>query len=318
VSAADGSYQFLFPTDAARSGSRERTFTRAGVKGRAQVNYCILKDNTTLQMSAISLSGAALKGLKIGDVYNIIIDAEKDAGATVSEPTEVMVGTLKGREYSATTARGARRMILVVVKGRVYQLSVEAADKDKTQGEVPDTFLKSVVFTAKPATKEIARDAPPAKPDEPKKGDASEVKWTLDLDEMKVPNTPVSGRLRGKEFKPDKVTLQVGFLTFRQGKEFFADAEVKLSLFLKFGESVENKTYEIPALDTVRVGIPHISAATKEPSDRLPKTELFSSKYALKLSFGKAEGGMIPGKIYLSVNDTGKTVLAGTFSVKAE
>src|SRR5262249_26103008 len=66
--------------------------------------------------------------------------------------------------------------------------------------------------------------------------------WTLDVAALNPPDTPVAGRISGQEFRPDKVVFEQGSLTFRSGKEFFADKEVKVLLT---GESVENLKVEV-------------------------------------------------------------------------
>ena len=166
VAAKDGTYQFLFPDETKGSGTRERTFRGGGLSGKTQINYCVTKDDLGLAVEATNLAGPALKGLKIGDVYNIMIDAAKEGGNQVSEPKEFPVGKLKGRELFVTNDKGTRRVVLIVVKGRVYELSAASQDKDKTTSETADTFLKSLVITPKapPSTdagKESAKPEPP-------------------------------------------------------------------------------------------------------------------------------------------------------------
>jgi hypothetical protein len=167
VVAQDGTYQFLFPTETKGSGSRQQTLKRGGVSGRSQVNYCQLADGTVLAVSATNLSGPALKGLKIGDVYNLMIDGDKEDATDVTEPKEIALGKLKGREYSFTKGQNKVRKVLLVVKGRVYELSAVAPDKDKTTAATADTFLKSLALITKEAPakdpgKETAKE--PAKP----------------------------------------------------------------------------------------------------------------------------------------------------------
>jgi hypothetical protein len=167
VTAKDGTYQFFFPAQTQRSGTRERTFKRGGVNGRSQTNYCTLADGTTLTAEATNLAGPALKGMKINDVYNLLIDADKENG-DVTEPTEFAAGKLKGREYFVTFKdQSVRRTVLIVVKGRVYQMAVAGPSKDKTTTATADTFLKSLTVTPKaPAStgdKPAAEPKPPAR-----------------------------------------------------------------------------------------------------------------------------------------------------------
>jgi hypothetical protein len=151
ITAKDGTYQFLFPTQTKGSGSREQTSKRGGITGRAQINYCQAADGTALAIAATSMSGPALKGLKIGDVYNLMIDSDKEDSTDMSEPKDVVVGKLKGKEYTFTKGANKVRKVLLVVRGRVFEMSAVAAEKEKTMGASADTFLKSLVMIAKPA-----------------------------------------------------------------------------------------------------------------------------------------------------------------------
>jgi hypothetical protein len=136
---------------------------------------------------------------------------------------------------------------------------------------------------------------------------------------MNPPDGPAVGVILGREFKPDLVTLRGSRLLFRQGeKGAFADAEVALTLPLK-GESVENKAYEIKAASANPVSSPIVALATMPEGSRVPKTETFMNRYALKLNFGaKGDDGMVPGTIYLCTPDTGKSFFAGKFTVKGK
>lgn len=99
------------------------------------------------------------------------------------------------------------------------------------------------------------------------------------------------------------------------GNETFADIQVELLFLVRGSESVENKTYEVAAATTNPAGSPHVRLATKGETDRIPKSESFINKYALKLTFGaKDADGNIPGTIYLCTPDSGKSFLAGKFT----
>jgi hypothetical protein len=47
---------------------------------------------------------------------------------------------------------------------------------------------------------------------------------------MRPKTDAIAGMIQGKPFAPDKITLQGSRLSFRQGKEFFADMEITFSL----------------------------------------------------------------------------------------
>jgi hypothetical protein len=146
-------------------------------------------------------------------------------------------------------------------------------------------------------------------------GGAAKVEWTTDLDKMKIPNRPASGKLLGQDFKVEGVKLQGGVLTLRQGKDFFPDMAVLIFLQLRPGDDVAGKTFEIPAADTPDPQRPHIHLQRRPPGEKLPKGQAFVTGYAMKLAFGKEALGRVPARIYLCVPDETKSVVAGTFSV---
>lgn len=132
--------------------------------------------------------------------------------------------------------------------------------------------------------------------------------WTMDLEQMHFADAPVAGQVQGQSFRPDKVTLNNNVLTFRQGKDVFADAGVEIFLFPK-GDSLEGQSFTVGAKNGFNQ--PYVHLTHREGN--LPKTEMFMDRYAMKLEFGKADKGSLPGKIYLCVNDGGNSFIAGSF-----
>jgi hypothetical protein len=161
VESKDKSYQFLFPEKSARSGSRESSSRRAGLSLKQQINYAILADGTQLTMTASNMSGSALKGLTIGEVYKNSFEGLKEDNASVSEPKEVEVSGRKGKEVQISGKDGIeQRLVLLVVKGRMYEIVVASKDKAKLTGDPADTFLKSLFI--------VPKEAPAAKDGEKK------------------------------------------------------------------------------------------------------------------------------------------------------
>jgi hypothetical protein len=162
--AKDGSYSVLFPKDRAGLSNSERSFNQNGFSGKQQVLQCTLKGDRELVVIGTALGGPATKNMKIGDVYDLMYDLDKEPGTKLSEPKEIQVGVRKGREHFVTKKDGVERNVVVVVKGRVYQLVVMAKDRKGTTDEIADTFLTSLILHApKP------NPAAPAKKDAPKK-----------------------------------------------------------------------------------------------------------------------------------------------------
>ena len=112
--------------------SESSSLSIAGLSLKQQINYAALKDGTELTVTVTNMSGAALKGLTIGDVYKNTWDLMKEEGETVSEPKDFEIAGRKGKEVTHTTKDGVEgRLVLLVVKGRTYELSVAAKDKAK-------------------------------------------------------------------------------------------------------------------------------------------------------------------------------------------
>jgi hypothetical protein len=322
VGGKDGTYQFAYPPGTKRTGTRERTFSAGGLRGRWQINYCLLKDDTLMEVQMAVLSGARLRGMTYGDLINTTLDAEREDGFQVSEPKEVTAGELKGKEYRLTKDKVVRRTVFFAAKPRIYVLNVGAEDSAKLDGETATTFLNSLVLV--PAEVVKARAKEKAAKDEQAGQENLEkygVKWTNSLKDMNPPDAPALGVIRGKEFKPDSVTIQPGnWLVFRQGeKGAFADVEVKIWLLPKAGESIENKTYEIGPAGAKAGSTPHVQVSTMPANRRVPQTESFLNRYAMKLTLGAKEAdGSIPGTIYLCTPDSGKSFLAGKFTATAK
>jgi hypothetical protein len=150
ITAKDGSYRFLFPTKTRRSGSREQSSKRGDLSVKAQINYCELPDGTALLISVERLSGPALRGLKIGDVYNLTVEGIKQKGWEVSEPKAFPIGKEKAREYFITKDNIVQRKILLILRdARAFDLTVVAGDKAKVTSPTANTFLKSLTLIPK-------------------------------------------------------------------------------------------------------------------------------------------------------------------------
>jgi hypothetical protein len=168
VKPKDQSYAVLFPRDVDGQEQTERSFKQNGFIGKSQINSCTLKDGRELIVIGTTLSGPATKDLKINDVYDLFYDLDKEPGAKLSEPKEVPVGVRKGREHYVTKKTEVERNVVVVVRGRVYQLVVIAKTKEATQDKTADTFLTSLILYApkkddkgKDAEKKDKAKAPP-------------------------------------------------------------------------------------------------------------------------------------------------------------
>ena len=142
-------------------------------------------------------------------------------------------------------------------------------------------------------------------------------KWTMALKDMTPPDGPARGLLRGKEFKPDAASIQGGNFEMKQGTGVFPEGQITIFFLYKDGDPVENKTFEIAPATRPGVSKPHVHISTMEKNARVPKSEAFGDKYALKVTFGaKGSDGSIPGTIYLCTPDAKRSFVAGSFTVK--
>jgi hypothetical protein len=316
----DGRYMFLFPNDAQRTGTRDQTYTGGGVRAKGLVNYCVLRDNTLLEVQSLTVTGPGTNGLTVNDAYEIIVDAEKSEGYSVGEAKEVTLGAAKGREYRLKD-KIYRRMVISIVKPRIYILNVGSSDEAKLESEPVNTFLKSLVFIPKEVQEAAAKERA-TKAEEAGK-EAMEkygFKWTLKLDEMTPPDAPVAGKVCGVDFKPDAVSISAGGqVRFRQGAGGIPEGDVIIYLDLKPNDALESREFEVKPGPPGRGKSYSIHLSGKEKGSRTPKREIVTSNYAMKLAFGMKEAdGTIPGTIYLCTSDAGHSFLAGKFRATAK
>jgi hypothetical protein len=87
-------------------------------------------------------------------------------------------------------------------------------------------------------------------------------------------------------------------------------------LFMKPGESVQGKSFQINPKDTaVASPTPQIHINWQEQGASAPKATAFSDQYAMKLEFGQTAAGKLPFKIYLCLPDKEHSYVAGTFEL---
>jgi DNA-directed RNA polymerase subunit RPC12/RpoP len=135
----------------------------------------------------------------------------------------------------------------------------------------------------------------------------------LDLAQAIIPETKVSGTLRGTNFTCQRVTLQNGLLSIRQGKTWPPELAVAIQLHARQSEDLAGKSVEV-APDR----LPPVPRVTLRWRDEEQKSvsQMFTNGYALRLKFGAVEDKFITGRIYLALPDDYRSSIAGTF--KAE
>jgi tetratricopeptide (TPR) repeat protein len=140
---------------------------------------------------------------------------------------------------------------------------------------------------------------------------ASRQGWTMDLSTVTTPVTAASGKIHGEAFTVETAKVENNILTLRQGKDFFPDRALTIFMFLKKGEGLEGRTFNISA--DHGFGAPHIHMKWRDGGKQAPETKIFMKEYAMRLQFKEKENGALPGNIFLSLPDDSKSFVAGTF-----
>jgi len=136
---------------------------------------------------------------------------------------------------------------------------------------------------------------------------ANDTNWTLNLAEVKIPDTPATGRIHGRDFLSQRGTLQGGKLDLRQG-----GTGLTIQLFAKQGEDLAGQSINIEAS---RTNSPKVILRWKDDEEK-SETKTIREGYALRLEFGQATNARMPVKIYLCTPDDAKSYLAGAFTAE--
>jgi len=111
-------------------------------------------------------------------------------------------------------------------------------------------------------------------------------------------------------FLCERAILSGGTLQLRQGAGSVPDLGVSIELFAKTGEELSGKVIEItPEREPPQ---PRVVLRWRADTGK-GKSKPFPGGYLLRLVFGQANGGKMPGKVFLALPDDQAGVLAGTF-----
>ena len=146
--------------------------------------------------------------------------------------------------------------------------------------------------------------------------------WKTNLADVSIPDTPVSGRIRGHPFVADRAELSPAnspaFLTLRQGKGLQGD--VKITVISGDRQGLEARTLnfsttaEIPADGDYRVEI-----LRRENGGYVARQfSRIQDGFVMKLECQRRVGDRIKGRIYLCFGDDLQSYLAGTFDAKLQ
>ena len=155
-----------------------------------------------------------------------------------------------------------------------------------------------------------AKQAPPPRVEYPI---PTNISWTLDLTNLTIPDGTAVGSIHGSGFFCESASLQGGALTLRQGKSGPADLGITIKLFAQQGEELSGKTIQISA--DREPPLPKITLRWKDDQQQA-RTRNINDGYAMKLAFGQADKGRMPGRIFICLPDDEKSFIAGTFEAR--
>jgi hypothetical protein len=135
--------------------------------------------------------------------------------------------------------------------------------------------------------------------------------WTLDVSAVAMPTLPVGGKVHGKNFTAQRVTVNEDGLTIRTA-DYPPEAGVSIYLRPNPIESLFGKTV---VYDTNSAGAPLVNLRWKDAQGKEVKQPL-NGGYALRIEFGQPVGDHLPGKIYLCAPDDAKSYVVGEFKAK--
>lgn len=119
-----------------------------------------------------------------------------------------------------------------------------------------------------------------------------------------IPDQPVQGTVLGSAFSAEQIRVDHNEITFRQGKDFFADRAVSISVF---PDEFPIQKDDLPGVP-VRSGT--IRLSEKKASENLP-SNIEVSAYKLALVFGAREKLGVPVQIDLEITGANATRIIG-------
>jgi hypothetical protein len=141
--------------------------------------------------------------------------------------------------------------------------------------------------------------------------------YTLEVAQAVIPDGVVNGVISGTKFVAELARMDaVGpaqVLRLTQGTPTAPDREILVYLHLKPGDTLPGHNWLISS-DMKGAEVPQvIKRWTGQPGMPLQMKPL-AYGYAMKLELGQLTNGAIPGKIFVALPDTERTVAAGAFN----
>jgi hypothetical protein len=223
----------------------------------------------------------------------LIISATQ-VGKPRPAPTNGTAGFVPAKEHSGLLMSIALAVVLVGAGAAAYVFRDKIFHSFRPQ-QVSDG-------PAKPAA------PPPAEYPVP-----TNISWNLELSNLTIPDEKAVGSIHGSGFFCESATLQGGQLTLRQGRSGPADLGITIKLFAQQGEELSGKTIQISA--DREPPLPKVTLRWKDDQQQA-RTRSINDGYAMKLAFGQADKGRMPGRIFICLPDEEKSFVAGTFEAR--
>jgi hypothetical protein len=131
---------------------------------------------------------------------------------------------------------------------------------------------------------------------------------------LEMPANPASGKIGSRDFTYDTATLEGGWLTLRQGADFFADAEIKIALFESDQQKLGGKTITVTPVG--RGILPHVRANWQENGQ--PRNVTLTRGYTMALHFDPFEGDQARGSIDLKLPGKPGATVKGDFIARVK
>ncbi len=244
-------------------------------------------------------------------------------------------GVADGKERS--TYRGTVQRCPVTVSGDATVVGLAGPALGLGEGNLLGPSAKLELWERRSLKTES-----PAKADEPKR-----VGWVADASRAEIPDRPAAGRLHGRPFTvgrarvapnwgisgnvgdpPEKTTRNDGaVITLQEGKDHVPRREFTIFLVTRLGETVDGKTFVVPAgglfKQTEKImdkdgkswswPVGGIQGSSYDADGKLHADVLPMG--TMRLELGRRKNGRLPGKIYLCIENEQKerSFVAGSF-----
>jgi hypothetical protein len=136
--------------------------------------------------------------------------------------------------------------------------------------------------------------------------------WSIDKPYDEIPDTPVTGKIFGRDLGPGEVTISGHALTFESKAKLEGWAESEVLIFV--GTNDEESEWTVTPKDDRNA--PHVHMKFAKAGDRFPSTLMYTEEYSMRLVLTEITDEYVKGKVHLSLPDYKKSYLIGSFTAK--